>query len=269
MARSWRSSQFATQLAGVDLDTVLARAREVLEERPRTPSELGAALAPDQPDRDMTSLAYAARFLLPLVQVPPRGLWGRIGRPTNTTAEAWLGAPMDAHPSIDDLVLRYLAAFGPATVGDIRVWSWLTGLREVVDRLRPRLRTFRDEAGRELFDVPDGRLVDEDEPAPVRFLPQYDNVFLSHDDRSRILTSGVTVIELTWRGGVLIDGFVGAAWRIRRERRQSSMIVTLYVPATAPQRVEIEEEAARLFAFVAADAKRREVRLVDAGSPEP
>jgi hypothetical protein len=264
MARSWRSSPFAKRLVGVDLDAVLSRAREVLEERPRTPSELGAALAPGWPDRDATSLAYSARFLLPLVQVPPRGLWGRTGRPTNTTAEAWLGAPMDADPSVDDLVMRYLTVFGPATVGDIRIWSWLTGLREVVDRLRPRLRTFQDEAGRELLDVPDGLIAEADLPAPIRFLPQYDNVFLSHDDRSRILGDGVTVPELAWRGGVLLDGFVGAAWRIERERRRATMTVTLAQPVSAQQRVDIEAEGARLFAFVAAEAEARDVRLIEA-----
>ena len=265
MSRSWRSSPFAKRLVGVDLDAVLARARALLEERPKTPAELGAALAPEWPDRDSPSLAYAARFMLPLVQVPPRGLWGRTSRPTNTTAEAWLGASMAVAPSIDDLLLRYLAAFGPASVADMRVWSWLTGLREVVDRLRPRLRTFRDEAGRELFDVEDGLIADEDLPAPIRFLPQYDNVFLSHDDRSRILVGGVKVEDLVWKGGVLIDGYVGAAWRIRTEKQAATMTVTLYVPVTGQQRAEIEAEGARLFAFLAADAESRTILLVDAG----
>jgi Winged helix DNA-binding domain len=262
MARSWRSSPFVKRLVGVDMERVLARAREVVEERPRTPSELGAALAPEWPDRDSTSLAYAARFLLPLVQVPPRGLWGKTGRPTNTTAEAWLGKPMDSRPSVDDLVMRYLAVFGPATVGDIRVWSWLTGLREVVDRLRPRLRTFRDEAGRELFDVQDGPIADADTPAPIRFLPQYDNVFLSHEDRSRILSDGVSVPDLAWRGGVLVDGFVAAAWRIDRDRRSATMTVTLAQAVSAAQRADLEAEGERLFAFVAGDREARELRIV-------
>lgn len=264
MARSWRSSPFVKRLVGVDIDRVLARARELVEERPRTPSELAAVLAPEWPDRDPGSLAYAARFLLPLVQVPPRGLWGKSGRPTNTTAEAWLGSPLDRDTSVDDLILRYLAAFGPATVSDIRVWSWLTGLREVVDRLRPRLRTYRDEAGRELVDVPDGRIAEADLPAPIRFLPQYDNVFLSHDDRSRILSDGVSVPELAWRGGILVDGFVAAAWRIERERRRATMTVTLAQPASASQRNDIEAEGQRLLEFVAADADPRQVRLVEA-----
>ena len=262
MTRSWRSSPFAKQLVGVDLDAVLARARALLEERPMTPSELGVAMAPGWPDRDAPSLAYAARFMLPLVQVPPRGLWGRTSRPTNTTAEAWLGASMAPDPSIDDLLLRYLAAFGPASVADMRVWSWLTGLREVVERLRPVLRTFRDEGGRELFDVEDGVIADPDLDVPIRFLPQYDNAFLSHDDRSRILVGGVKVEDLVWKGGVLIDGYVGAAWRIRREKKAGTMTVTLYVPVTGEQRAEIEAEGERLFSFLAADADSREIQLV-------
>jgi len=262
MTRSWRSSPFAKQLVGVDLDAVLARARALLEERPMTPSELGVAMAPGWPDRDAPSLAYAARFMLPLVQVPPRGLWGRTSRPTNTTAEAWLGASMAPDPSIDDLLLRYLAAFGPASLADMRVWSWLTGLREVVERLRPRLRTFRDEGGRELFDVEDGVIADPDLAVPIRFLPQYDNVFLSHDDRSRILVGGVKVEDLVWKGGVLIDGYVGAAWRIRREKKAATMTVTLYVPVTGVQRAEMEAEGERLFSFLAPDADPCEIQLV-------
>lgn len=264
LRHAFRSSPFAKQLVGVDLAAVVDAARAALEERPRTPTELGQALAPLWPDRDPTSLAYAARFLLPLVQVPPRGLWKQTSRPMNTTAEAWLGGPLETSIAADDAVLRYLAAFGPATVSDIRIWSWLTGLREVVERLRPRLRTFRDEAGRELFDVEDGLLVDPDVPAPIRFLPQYDNIFLSHDDRARILVERMTIPDLIWRSGVVVDGFVAGAWRIRRERQRATMSIELLAAVTGAQRLEIEAEAARLFAFVAADAESREVQIVEA-----
>lgn len=264
MARSWRSSPFAKRLDGVDIDAVLRAARAAVEERPMTPSDLGLALAPGWSDRDPTSLAYAARFLLPLVQVPPRGLWGRTGRPMNTTAEAWLGRPMDRTPSIDDLVRRYLRAFGPASVADMRVWSWLTGLRLVVERLRPGLRTFRDEAGRELFDVPDAPIATGEERAPIRFLPQYDNVFLSHADRSRILHPTISIADMTWRGGVLIDGFVGAAWRIVRRRGDATLTVTRYATLDGQQRAAIEEEAERLLAFLAPDAKTRAIAIADA-----
>jgi Winged helix DNA-binding domain len=100
-------------------------------------------------------------------------------------------------------------------------------------------------------------------PAPVRFLPQYDNVFLSHDDRSRILAERMTIPDLIWRGGVLVDGFVTGAWRIRREQRQATMTIELLATVSGAQRLEIEEEAARLFAFAAADAEARDVQVVD------
>ena len=178
----------------------MAAGRELVEAEPLTTAQLAKALAERWPDRVPNSLAYASRFLLPIVQVPPRGLWGKKAAPKATTAQVWLGQPLATETAADDAVLRYLAAFGPASVADIRIWSWLTGLRAVVDRLRPRLRTFRDEAGRELFDVEDGLLVDPDVPAPIRLLPQYDNIFLSHDDRSRILFEKMTVPDLDLEG---------------------------------------------------------------------
>ena len=262
LRRAFRSSPFAKQLVGVDIDAVLDLARTTLEERPRSPTELGKVLAETWPDRDAPSLAYAARFLLPLVQVPPRGLWGKTSRATNTTAEAWLGGPLDPSTAADEAILRYLRAFGPAAVSDMRIWSWLTGLREVVERLRPGLRTFRDEAGRELFDVEDGLMAEPDVPAPIRFLPTYDNIFLSHDDRSRILIERIAVPDLIWRGGVLIDGFISGGWRVRREKRLATMTIELVTPVAGAERAELEEEAARALAFVAPDAERRDVEVI-------
>ena len=264
LERAWRSSPFAKDLVGLDLAEVVAAGRELVEAEPLTTAQLATALAARWPDRVPNSLAYASRFLLPIVQVPPRGVWGKKAAPKATTAQVWLGQPLATETAADDAVLRYLAAFGPASVADIRIWSWLTGLREVVDRLRPRLRTFRDEAGRELFDIEDGLLVDPDVPAPIRFLPQYDNIFLSHDDRSRILIEKMTVPDLIWRGGVLIDGFISGAWRIRREKGRATMTIELVPPVTGAQRVELEEEAARAFAFVADDVETRDVEIVQA-----
>jgi hypothetical protein len=251
--RMWKSSPFAKQLAGVDIDAVVNAGREALEAEPRSPAGLAAVLSPRWPDRDANSLSYASRFLLPLVQVPPRGLWRRTGRTTNTTAEAWLGTPMDDDARPDETVRRYLAAFGPATPGDARTWSWLTGLREVFERLRPSLVTYRDEAGRELFDLPDAPIADPELPAPIRFLPQYDNVFLSHDDRSRIAGVGWGLVDFAWKGCFLVDGFIAGAWRLRRTARAASLTVEPMTPLTGPQRDELEAEATALFAYLADD----------------
>lgn len=264
LERAWRSSPFARDLVGLDLEEVVAAGRELVEAEPLTTAQLAKALAERWPDRVPNSLAYASRFLLPIVQVPPRGLWGKKAAPKATTAQVWLGQPLGTETAADGAVLRYLAAFGPATVADIRIWSWLTGLRAVVDRLRPRLRTFRDEVGRELFDVEDGLLVDPDVPAPIRLLPQYDNIFLSHDDRSRILFERMTVPDLIWRGGILVDGFISGAWRIRREKRQATMTIELVTPVSSAQRGELEDEAARAFAFAAPEMETRDIEILKA-----
>jgi hypothetical protein len=255
LRRAWRSSPFTKALGDIDLEPVLSAAREILEDRPRTPSDLAAELGQRWPERDATAMAYLARFQLPLVQVPPRGLWRQTGRATNTTLEAWSGRQPAGAP-IEDIVLRYLAAFGPASSGDARTWSWLTGLREVLERLRPRLRTYRDEAGRELFDLEDGVITDPDTPAPVRFLPQYDNVFLSHDDRARI--SGVMAwgVGFGWKGVILVDGGITGAWRVRRAGGTATMTVELGRELTSSERGELEAEADALARFLDPDAHR-------------
>lgn len=261
--RTFENTPFAKALVGLDRSEVLAAAREALESRPMTPGDLGKHLAVRWPDRDAPSLAYLARYALPLVQVPPRGLWQRTSRATNTTLEAWTGRAT-ATTTVDDLVVRYLRAFGPASTGDIRTWSWFTGVREVVDRLRPSLRAYRDEGGRELFDVADGMFASADVPAPVRFLPQYDNVFLSHDDRSRINGELAWGIDFGWKGPILVDGGIAAAWRVRRSARTAAMTIELARPLSAEERRDVEAEADRLAAFLDPD-RARELSIVDWG----
>jgi Winged helix DNA-binding domain len=258
-----RHRDFAPRLRGVDLTGVLDVARAVLAERPHTGAQLRARLGERFPDLDPAALVYACRCLLPLVQVPPRGLWRRSGQVTLTTTDAWLGAPLAATPSIDDVVLRYLAAFGPATPGDAATWSRLTGFREVFDRLRPRLRPFRDERGRELFDLPDAPRPDSDTPAPPRFLPEYDNVLLSHAERTRLVSeehrSWLFDTPTPVHGSVLHDGFLGGTWSIERDVGAVLVIrpvVTLSKRATAA----IEAEGWRMLRFLEPDADELEVR---------
>ena len=257
--RQWGYSPFARALAGLDIDEVLDASLELLAERPQTGNAIGKRLAERWPDRDVAALGQAARTLVPMVQIPPRGLWGRGGLPVLETAERWLGAPLAKDPSLDNLVLRYLAAFGPASVKDIGTWSWLTRLGDVVERLRPRLRTFQDEAGRELFDVPDGPLPDPDTPAPTRLLPEFDNLLLSHDDRSRM---GDVAFKGKpwWHGSVLVDGFLAGTWRPVRGKGALMLEIGFYRSMTDAELAEVEGEATRLAAFLAPDGERA-VRL--------
>jgi winged helix DNA-binding protein len=258
--RQFGYGPFSRALRGLDVDEVAAAGRSLLEEKPRTIGELGKLLRERWPDHDPTSLGYAVRYLVPAVQVPPRGIWGKGGRPVLAAGESWLGQPFEPHPSVERMVLRYLAAFGPATVKDVQTWSWLTGLREVIEGLRPQLRTFRDEEGRELFDVPDGPLPDPETPAPPRFLPEFDNIFLSHSDRSRIVDRKY-LDQVLMHGFLLVDGFIRGAWKIDRKREAATLVIGLWDALAAPDRAETEEEAARLLDFAAADARTRDVRF--------
>jgi hypothetical protein len=158
-ARDREVGLFRKGLVGVDLDRLRTVARDLVEERPRTPKEIREALLEEWPDADPLGLTVAARCLLPLVQVTPRGLWGRSGQVALTTAEAWLGRSAARPAAPDETVLRYLAAFGPASVKDMQTWSGLTRLRDAFERLRPGLLTFQDEYGAELFDLPDAPAV--------------------------------------------------------------------------------------------------------------
>ncbi|MDP9272697.1 MAG: winged helix DNA-binding domain-containing protein [Chloroflexota bacterium] len=264
LERGWASSPFATLVAGINKDELLEAGRRLLEEEPRTIAALGKLLQARWPDRDANGLAYTVRYLLPVVQLPPRGVWGGRGQATWTTLEAWLGRPVAEGMQPEEMVLRYLAAFGPASVMDIQAWCWLTRLRAVVEPMRPQLRVFRDETGRELFDLPEGQLPNPETPAPARFLPEYDNALLSHADRSRITSRGYGERAFA-RGSFLVDGFVRGAWKIARRPGHATLEVELFERLAAGDRVEVETEGTRLLDFAAADAEARDVRFTGSG----
>jgi hypothetical protein len=242
-------------IEGVDIEALVAAGRALLEERPRTAKELGELLRERWPERDPASLARAIRHLVPLVQVPPRGIWGKSGQARHTTAEAWLGRPFDSDPSLDEMVMRYLGAFGPATVKDVQTWSGLTRLAEVTERLRPRLRTFRDEYGKELFDLPDAARPGSDTPSPPCFLPKFDNLILSHADRTRIIANDYRKVIASKNGmvpaTVLVDGFVRGTWRTERTRGKAMLVIELFEALTKKDRDALVEEGERLVRFVA------------------
>ena len=253
----------------MDTEALSAAGRALLEERPRTAKELGGLLWERWPDRDPASLARAIRHLVPLVQVPPRGVWGKSGQTTYTTTEAWLSRPLDPDPSLEEMVVRYLGAFGPASVKDVQTWSGLTRLGEVVDRLRPRLSTFRDEHGSELFDLPDAPRPDPDAPAPPRFLPEFDNLILSHADRTRVIPNDYRKAIASKNGmvpaTVLVDGFVRGTWKTERTRGKATLVIEPFESLARKARDALDEEGERLVHFVAEPegAEAFEVRFAE------
>ena len=257
---------FGKQLVGLDLDALVEAGRAHLEAQPLTLGVLGKLLAEQWPDRDPFALGNAVRNLTALVQPPPRGVWGASGQAVHTTAESWLGQPLSADTSPDALVLRYLAAFGPASVKDVQMWSGMTRLAASLARLRPRLLVFRDENGVELFDLPDAPRPDRETPGPVRFLPEFDNILLSHADRSRILTDEQRRLVFTRNGliksSILVDGFVRGLWTVEQTKDAAVLAIEPFAPLTRAERDALAEEGTRLLAFAAAGAGNREVRFL-------
>lgn len=252
------TAAFGKNWTGLDLDEVVSKGRQLLEQEPLTFNDLGKKLQESWPDRDAASLAQAVRAFAPLIQTPPRGLWGRSGLAKHTTAEAYLGKPLNPSTDPAPIVLRYLKAFGPATVMDAQNWSGLTKLGEVFERLRPRLVTVKSEDGKELFDLPEAPRPDEDTPAPARILYDFDNVLLGHADRSRIIDQAH--VDAFWidvrpvYGKVLIDGEVQGVWRVEK----GTFIVT---SLKRIREAEIAEEGMRLLTFLAPKAEKHDVQF--------
>lgn len=251
-------------ITGVDVRGLIEVGRSLLADRSHTRVELGAALAREWPDHDPVSLAHAVTYLLPVVQVPPRGLWGTGGAARWAAAESWLGRELDAGASSREvLFLRYLAGFGPATVRDVQTWSGLTRMASVAEELRPELRTFRDESGNVLFDLPDAPRPDPETPVPPRFLPEYDNLLLSHADRTRFVPGGEQVPLPPGNGArygtTLVDGRLSGIWRITGDRDAAVLHIEPF--RRLASRDAIAAEGERLLAFVVADAADHDIRF--------
>lgn len=256
---------FGKHLSGLSLKEVESATRKLLKEQPFTFDELGNRLSRKWPDRNPDALAIAARAVVPLVQIPPRGIWGEKGQAIHVPAETWLGKPLCATPSLERMTYRYLAAFGPATVRDVQAWSGLTGLRSTLESMRENLITFIDEDDNELFDLPDAPRPEADAPAPPRFLPVFDNALLSHADRRRILSethrkmlSGTAALL---EGSVLMDGFVGAKWKIVQKPARAALVIEPFAPLRKHDREAISEEGKRLLSFALPGIQSQEVRF--------
>ncbi|HMC57352.1 MAG TPA: winged helix DNA-binding domain-containing protein, partial [Gemmatimonadaceae bacterium] len=209
---------------------------------------------------DIRAIAYTVRMGIPLVMVPDEdAAWAFSSSAGFLNADAWLGPDLAKPAPLETLVTRYLAAFGPATPGDAQAWSGIRGLRETFEALRPGLVTFRDARKRELFDLPDAPRPAADTPAPIRFLPEFDNVLLGHDDRTRIIADAhrpaVFLKNLQVRGTFLVDGFVAGVWRVERKKKSATLALTPFVRITKPAKTELEREGSSLLGFLEPDTK--------------
>lgn len=245
---------FNKQQPGLEQNSLIAQMRAFVQEKPRTNVEIRARLAELVPAMD-ERLLYKVRISLSLIQVFPGGVWGVGGSRAYAEATAWLGRSFVSETEgLRWLILSYLRAFGPASVKDLQAWSGLRGLQPAVDALRAELVTFRDEQGRELFDVPDAPLASGDRPAPVRFLPDFDDLVLGYQDRQRIIADKYRPFVFPGNSMVLptflVDGFVGGVWKIERTTTRAILRIQAFQPLAETVRQELREEGERLMHWV-------------------
>lgn len=243
-----RQAAFGKQTAGLDLDELAAHARSLLAGQQLTRPRLGAELASRWPAYEPMALAWSAQTLVPVVHPPPSGTWRRGGATPFVLATDWLGSAQPNHGP-DELVRRYLAAFGPATVADMRQWSGVRGLGEVVERM-PLVSL-----GEGLYDLPD-MTYESDVDAPVRFLPDFDNLMVAYADRTRLMPDDyrkrVCVGAMVF-ATVLVDGTVRGTWKLALGKDKTTLTITLFERLPRASQVEVETEALRLLDFAAED----------------
>jgi hypothetical protein len=256
---------FRRRIADVDLEQLSRATREIVDAAPAplTGREIARRLIDRGIGDDVEAIGNAVRVYSPLVQVPPRGVWGKSGQARYATLESWTGRELEREPSADDVVLRYVRAFGPASVMDVQTWSGLTKLRPVLERLRSQLVTFSAQDGTELFDLPDAPRPDADTHAPPRLLGQFDNVLLSHAERGRIVPPQMTPWMDPASGSrhvnnLLVDGMLRGTWWLERD---GTLVIRTLTPLRRAERAETEAEAQRMLAFAAPGSPAGEVRF--------
>jgi hypothetical protein len=257
-----------SRLDAMDVDRVIARAREFFDAEPRTFEDLRDEFLRADPKADERAMGYAVRMRLPLVQVPDEDAPWAFPQPACfAPADRWLESPVVTQPAKPDaLLLRYLAAYGPATPRDFQAWSGLSpaSARDAFGRLSPRLLRFRSETRQDLFDVPDAPRPDGDVPAPVRLVPEYDNLiatraderFVAKKDRSRVFLSALRIAPT-----VLVDGFVAATWKLAAGRRAVTITIEPFGSMAAPVRRLVTAEAEAVASFAEPEAASVEVKF--------
>lgn len=252
---------YRRELDGVDLEELAEAGRATMaDDVPRSMPDLARELADRWPEPGRRALGeMLIGALLPVVQLPPRGLWRTKAGARYRLTSSWLGrevdppAPSGSDPVGEALVRRYLAAFGPATSTDLRSWCGLAGLPAAIAAVREELVTFRDERGRELLDLPDAPRPDPDTPAPVRFLPAFDNAILGYHHRRRIIDDEHRGLSVAGERAVLVDGRVAATWTVEAD----TVAVTPLRPLSRDERTAVAEHGRELASFLSEGGSQR------------
>lgn len=253
--------------AHIDVERLVGAAREFIGAEPRSFAEITSMLTRLHPDEDPGAMRYAVRTHLPLIQVPTEATWSYPGNPKFTLADQWLGQPIPESDHLRELVLGYLTAFGPATVADIQTWSGLERLRDHIDSMRPELDVYGNEQGKVLFDAPGAPMASADSAAPIRFLPEYDNLLRAFQNRSRVIAdehkSRVYLSALRLRSTILVGGFVAGAWSIKTSGGIATLKIEPFIKLAASQRKQLTSIGQDLAAFVEPTATDVSVLIAD------
>jgi hypothetical protein len=260
--RMWQSAFGNRRFGDNDVAAVHKAGVRLLDKGPMTGGALGKALQAQFPDGEPLAKSVLLQVREILIQIPPTRLWGSGHAPILTRAQNWLPKPHKRPLKLDELVLRYLRAYGPASVLDMQSWSGIAKLAPVFAKLGDELRTYAGEDGRVLYDLADATLPDVDVEAPVRFLPDYDNAILGYERRERIAGADdqrrLVALTRSFRG-VLVDGFVAGAWSIARRKGDATLTVVPFRRLLKREQRAMEQEGEAFLRFMNKDAERREV----------
>jgi hypothetical protein len=260
------SAFFGKKSKGLDAEKLVAVALSFLEEAPRTTGDLRACLLEAEPNADGDALAYLVKAYLPIVQIPPGGTWGSGSQGAYTLADVYLDIPAEGD-NLRTLFFRYLAAFGPASIMDFQAWAGMTKLQPLLEPYLADLMQYRDEQGKILFDLPNMPLPAADTPAPVRFVPEYDNLVLAHADRTRIIADAdrprVFLSAARVMGTILVDGFVSGTWKTQLTKGNLTLTIEPFQPLPPETRAELDTEAESLMHFIEPAGKTYEVVFVE------
>ncbi len=255
---------FKDDVEQFDVARIVAAARACFDARPCNFAQLRDHLVTQFPKLNERAMGYLVRMHLPLILMPQTGTdWAYPAQADFAVAESWLGEPVETDTAAHALALRYFAAFGPASGQDFQSWTGLGAMKSVIDDLRPKLRTFRDERRRELFDLPDAPRPGADEEAPVRFLPEYDHVLLGYAERTRIIADAhrpaLQTKNLIVPAIFLVDGFIAGLWTVETKKGTARLLVKPLIALSKPVKAALTEEGERLLHFVEPDAKSHAV----------